>query len=319
MAGLDFIKKISLEIEKENLKGANSIVLYTLTNLLKAIQAFSDADLISQIEQSCILLFRSQPIIAPLANCLALILDSLDAISRQVSHPDSIKTKITAKINTLLTELQSSNEKIASNATPLIRHDARILTYSFSSTVFETIKFQKELKKRLSLFITEARPNYEGVIGAQQFSKIFPTTLFIDAGVGTILQDNSVNLVLIGADAINSMYLIHKIGTLPLAITASELGIPVYVLSHSLKFQHSDTMNITLPIELKSKYEITPEEIEDVDIRNYYFDRTPLKYLTGIITEERIYDLKNDQLPIGVDFPTTALKKLYSSFQDRKD
>ncbi|TFG04213.1 MAG: hypothetical protein EU536_05040, partial [Promethearchaeota archaeon] len=219
----------------------------------------------------------------------------------------------------LMKDYQASLKKIVINASEVIPEKARILVYSFSTTVFETIKFQKSLGKSLEIFITEARPNNEGLVGAQQFSKIFPTTLLIDAAIGYLLKDANINLVLLGADSFTTSELVHKIGTLPLAITAHNFQIPIYALTHSLKYYHGTASNYPLPIESKPRSEITDLELENLTVRNFYFDHTPLRFLTSMITDKGLFDCSLNQFPEAEKIPVRQLDLLYQSLKGKSN
>ncbi len=313
MPALNEIRKTALALKKENIKGANYIVMTALSSLTNGIQKFENKTLISNIEESCTLLFQAQPTMAPLANCMALILEILEKFSKKSDEPEEIREHLLKEIEKLSLNYQSSLEKTIQNASSIIQNDTHILTYSFSSTVFKTIEYQKTLGKNLKIFITESRPNKEGFIGAQKLSQIYSTTLLIDAAIGYILSEYPIDLILIGADSFTKTELIHKIGTLPLAITAHEFKIPVYSLANSFKYYHGDACNIPISIEAKPPQEITESEVKNLEIKNYYFDRTPMKYLTGIITEEGIHDLQQGEFILKNKFPLKSLKKLYTN------
>ncbi len=315
MNGIESIKQTALELRKENIKGANFIVLKALSGLIKNIPKFRDKDVVKNIRTSCVLFFQTQPTMAPLANSMALVLNESEHSSKSFNKPEQFRQHITEKVEEIKTNYENSLKKIIENTSPIIQNNSRILTYSFSTTVFETIKFQKNLGKELEIFITESRPNNEGVMGAQNLSKIFPTTLFIDAAMGYLLNEYSIDLILIGADSFTKNLLIHKIGTLPLAINAHEFGIPVFILTHSLKYYHGERFGYTVPLKEMPKHEVLNFESTNLEIKNYYFDRTPMKYLSGIITEEKYYDLTKAPYTPVKQFPWAQLEKLYKTFQ----
>ncbi|MHA1264375.1 MAG: hypothetical protein ACTSRS_03990 [Candidatus Helarchaeota archaeon] len=319
MTLLDDVRKTASALEKENLRGAYHIVMQALSQLHRFVQNVAWENLIAGLQESCYLLFKAQPTMAPLANCMALVLDELDRNLEASRSLQEIRYNLLIKIQDLMKEYQTSLKKIIINASALIPDQALIMVYSFSTTVFETIKFQKILGKRLEIVITEARPNNEGQIGAQQFSKLYPTMLFIDAAIGHILEKIPINLILIGADAFTDTELIHKIGTLPLALTAQYFKVPIYSLTHSLKYYQGDRFHYPIPIEYKPPSEITPlEELENLEIRNLYFDRTPLELLTGLVTDKGIYEFDKDEFPKKEVYPFTQLKKLYEQLKEEK-
>jgi len=313
MAYLDFIKKVAFELKSENLKGANYVLMKALSSLRDSLHNFRDASLIQDVETCCNLFFQVQPTMALLANSMALFLDKMKHFQKEYAESQIIKSHLIHYIDEFIESYRTNLTKIAKNASTIIPDRASILTYSFSSTVFQTIKLQKKLEKDLEFFITESRPNNEGILGAQELSNLYPTTLFVDAGMGYILKEYSPDLILIGADSFTPEELIHKIGTLALAVAAHEFDIPLYSLTHSLKFYNGAQFGIPIPIEDKPVSEITDLSKENLQIKNYYFDRTPMKYIKGIITEDGILTASTDISRISQKFPLSILEKLYRS------
>ncbi|MHA1129400.1 MAG: hypothetical protein ACTSQQ_01220 [Candidatus Helarchaeota archaeon] len=311
MSALKEIRKVAQRIKDENIKGANYIFLTVLSSLKEYVEQFEDQRLIETIRESCEILFQAQPSMALLANSLALILQSVDFISKEYESPASIKQELLSKITHLINSYQNQLMLIPQNASQIIPKKGNILVYSFSSTVLETIKYQKTLGNDLNIYITESRPNNEGLLGAKEFSQLYPTTLFIDAGIGYIFQQYPIDLILLGADSFSENELIHKIGTLPLAITANAFDIPVYVLAHSLKYYYGTFFNFPVPIELKPPSEITSIKCKNLLIRNYYFDRTPMNYVEGVLTEKGLLRSKTDFKKIVQNFPIDIIGQLY--------
>jgi methylthioribose-1-phosphate isomerase len=155
----------------------------------------------------------------------------------------------------------------------------------------------------------------EGIIGAKEFSKIYPTKLFIDAAIGHILKEYSIDAILIGVDSYTQTEIINKIGTLPLAITANEFGVPLYVLGSSLKHYFGDQYNLPVPIEEKPPDEIIKQKFSNIDVKNYYFDRTPIRFISALITENEIYDSFPENFEFIKNFPIKIIEQLYTSLK----
>ncbi len=304
---------LAQKMKNENIKGAKYILRNVLSSLKEAIAQFADNQLVENIKTSCKILFNIQPSMALLANSLALILHSLDSLSKEHKHREALRENLLQQIFSLLESYENELKMIPRQTSKILSQQANILTYSFSSTVYDAIKYQKQLGHDLNIFITEARPNNEGLLGAQEFSKLYPTTLFVDAGIGYILQNYPIDLVLLGADSFTENELIHKIGTLPLALTARAFGIPVYALAHSLKYYYGDSLGIPITIEAKPPTEITDLNSETLQIQNYYFDRTPMKYLEGVFTERGLLRSHADYEQLLDNFPIQILGELYQS------
>ncbi|MHA1750890.1 MAG: hypothetical protein ACTSYZ_00845 [Candidatus Helarchaeota archaeon] len=311
MKNFDTILKIYSDLKNENVKGANEILSMALTRLAGAINKYSDVNIIEFIIASCKKIFEAQPSMSLLANSMALIISEAENLSKLKEDVSQIKSKIILKIEAIKRREKIAIQKICQNSNEIFYNKKNILTYSFSSTIFKVIDYQKQLNKNLNIYITESRPINEGILGAKEFSKLYPTKLFIDAAIGYIINEYDIDLILIGADSFTKNMVINKIGTLPLAIVAHELEIPIYVLCTSLKYYFGEEFGYTLKIEEKPYFEVSDIQKNNLEIKNFYFDKTPIKYITGIITETGKYDLKNDKLSFLKEFPIKTIKLLY--------
>jgi translation initiation factor 2B subunit (eIF-2B alpha/beta/delta family) len=141
------------------------------------------------------------------------------------------------------------------------------------------------MNKSFNVICSESRPMNEGLNLARKLDQQgIKTTLIVDSAIYSFLSES--DLIFVGADAISKYGLVNKIGTYGLAIAGKKIGIKFYTLCNTKKIVPSN-------YQLKSEKQKDPTEISkkvftNVNIINYYFDLTPLDYLTGIITEEGI-------------------------------
>ncbi|KAA0002259.1 MAG: hypothetical protein FE048_04240, partial [Thermoplasmata archaeon] len=80
--------------------------------------------------------------------------------------------------------------------------------------------------------------------------------------------------IVVGADAITPKGIVNKVGTHAIALFAKEKGVPFYVVSQ--------TQKIFPWVKIEEKL----EKHGNIDIKNIYFDITPLSLVTAIITNE---------------------------------
>jgi translation initiation factor 2B subunit (eIF-2B alpha/beta/delta family) len=109
-------------------------------------------------------------------------------------------------------------------------------------------------------------------------------SLITDAAIYRCLP--GAQLVWVGADAISPRGVFNKTGTALVALAAHERSVPVYVLCGSDKFLPASYE--PPPEEPKNPKEILDHQLPHVAVLNYYFDLTPLTYVSGIVTEEGI-------------------------------
>jgi len=297
-------------LKNENVKGANYILYTALHGLIDLVLNYRDDDILDYIKMCCEKIFKTQPTMAILANSLALILLEINNISI-INDLHRLKNQLVDRIQYIINEIKLSIQKICEHSTNIFRNKKNILTYSFSSTIYKILQYQKQLNHDFTLYITESRPMNEGINGAIELSRLFNVKLFIDAAIGYIIKEYNIDLIIVGADSFTENELINKIGTCPLAITAHEFEIPIYVLTSSYKYYFGHIFKIPIKINQKPSYEITKKKLRNIDIINYYFDKTPIKYISGIITENGIHDLKKDQLDFKEKFPIKIIQSLY--------
>lgn len=82
---------------------------------------------------------------------------------------------------------------------------------------------------------------------------------------------------------------INKVGSAPLAVIAHALDVPVYVLCETIKIAAN---NLPVMLEQMNPAELLPEPVPGITVRNVYFDRTPSKYISGVITEDGVLSVE---------------------------
>ncbi|CAK5277708.1 unnamed protein product [Mycena citricolor] len=125
--------------------------------------------------------------------------------------------------------------KIGELAVDFIKDNSVILTHSYSRVVMETLLLAHS-KKRISVFVTEARPRGLGMKTADALTAAgIPCTVILDSAVAYAME--KVDLVLVGSEAVvESGGLINAIGSLNIAIIAKAANKPFYALAESYKF-----------------------------------------------------------------------------------
>ncbi len=128
-------------------------------------------------------------------------------------------------------------------------------------------------------------------------------TLITDNAGGHLMQNNQVDLVIVGSDrTTRGGDVANKIGTYLKALAAKDNDIPFYVALPSSTFDWSLKNGKDIEIEIRSAEEITTITgltkngtmvsvrlaPENVAAANYGFDVTPARLVSGLITERGI-------------------------------
>lgn len=156
------------------------------------------------------------------------------------------------------------------------------------------------------VWVDETRPRNQGAsLTAWELSRHgVPHSLIADNAGGHLMQHGQVDIVIVGADRVTRRGdAANKIGTYLKALAAHDNGVPFYVALPSSTFDFSlDDGVAEIPIEERGAAEVrimsgkTPDgSVLDVQIcpdatpaRNWAFDVTPNRLITGLISERGI-------------------------------
>jgi translation initiation factor eIF-2B subunit delta len=257
-------------------KGVDAIALFIAHFTGGSFAFFNELRRISEI------LIDYQPSTAPFFHLVNVLL--LAAEGHQ--EVEAMKAAVREAIRGFMGHLQSSGERISKITRGLIPDGGRVLTHSYSSTVLRTLIDAKKEGREFEVVCTESRPMCEGLRMARKLGEQrIKVQLQIDCAVTYTIKD--IGLVLVGANCVTPFGLVNKVGTYGLALSASERGIPLYALCGTEKLLGAG-MAKKYRILRKDPREVWPDPPAGIEVFNFYFDATPLKFLTAIFTEEGI-------------------------------
>jgi methylthioribose-1-phosphate isomerase len=194
------------------------------------------------------------------------------------------------------------NRAIGKNGSALIKDGDTILTHCNAGelatveygTALGVVRTAWEEGKKIKVIADETRPLLQGArLTVYELKRDgIPVTLITDNTAGYVMSKGLVNLVIVGADRIVQDAVFNKIGTYSVAVLAHEHKIPFYVAAPSSTFDLTHKAADVEVEERKSEevthigcMQIAPN---GVAVMNPAFDQTPLKYVTGIITENHV-------------------------------
>jgi ribose 1,5-bisphosphate isomerase len=186
-------------------------------------------------------------------------------------------------------KLKSDQERIIRYAFEKIPKKGIVYTHCHSSTVNEILKRASHRGKRFLVTVTETRPFYQGRITAKEMAKAkIPVILFVDSAARQAMK--KADVMLIGADAITSEgIVINKIGSELMAEVANNYQIPIYVCTHSWKFDPHTVFGFEEKIEKRATKEIWNKPAKGIKISNYAFEKIDPEKITGIISELGVF------------------------------
>ena len=215
---------------------------------------------------------RAQPSLAPVWNA------ALEAVAAQhASGRFDLFTRRVARGGAALARFAVEAFSVGPVSGPL-----RLVTISSSRSVVTVIDAVRQ-RRDVRLSCSESRPALEGRrLAARVASLGVPVAFFGDAAIGRALA--AADAVLLGADAIGPAWFLNKSGTTMLAAAALQHGVPVYIAATRDKFIGT-AVAARLDIRQGAAREIWETPPPGVEIRNPYFESTPLDLVTTIISD----------------------------------
>ena len=178
-----------------------------------------------------------------------------------------------AALRDLRRSLVEGNRRIAEKLKTLVPVDAAVITLSNSSTVRDTLL---AIRPR-SVRVLESLPGGEGAEmaaalreGSGKAAGLRNVAVIPDAAMGNAVP--RVNYALVGIDAFDRTgAVLHKLGTLPLALCCRHYQKPFYAAGHSFKFTDREFGGLPEP---------------GTDLESQRFDCMPAELVTRRVDEE---------------------------------
>jgi methylthioribose-1-phosphate isomerase len=216
---------------------------------------------------------------------------------------DGLRATVIAEAQKIADEDAAQNYNIGKNGATIIADGDTILTHCNAGelatveygTALGVIRAAWAQGKKIKVIADETRPLLQGArLTVFELKRDnIPVTLITDNMAGHIMSKGLVNKVIVGADRIVQDAVFNKIGTYSVAILAHEHNIPFYVAAPKSTFDLTRKA-AEITIEERKPDEVTHVGCQQtapdgITVMNPAFDATPLKYVTGIITETCIY------------------------------
>jgi len=272
-------ERLLSEIREDRLSGAHVLTSKAgraLISFLKEREHEPPEALKAKLEEFARRLTEAQPAMASIKNLARLAV-------KESRH--SAPSAMIGSIEEFIRSLGECLERISEHGAELIETGSQVMTISSSSAVQRTLSRAKDQDKRISVICPESRPLREGVELAGKLSQLgISATICADALAPTLVSE--CDLVLVGGDALAPEGLVNKIGTFGLALAAREAEVPFAALISTHKF--TDQFDPAWIPQMEPEELLEGEELEGVRVCNRYFDLTPLRLLTYVVTERGI-------------------------------
>lgn len=305
---LDTVEQVYEAIQKLEVRGAPLIGVAAAYGVVVGIREYRNSPVIQkQVRRVCGYLEESRPTAVNLHWALNRMLKKAEATAdaeqvfeelvaeAQLIHQEDIT------INKRLGEQTYAliQERIKDDAVTIMTHcNAGALATTAYGTATSVMYLLKEKGIKVKVFVCETRPLLQGArLTALELSEAgIDATLITDSMAATVLAQNPVDFVIVGADRVAANHdVANKVGTLGLSLLAKHYDVPFYVACPSPTFDKATSSGDDIVIEMRESSEVTtfagvtiaPENIQ---VFNPSFDITPAENITAIITEHGILE-----------------------------
>jgi translation initiation factor 2B subunit (eIF-2B alpha/beta/delta family) len=250
------------KVSEDYVSGSSETAAYVLDRLHRTLTDNKTSK--EQLLEFAGTLRKAKPAMAPLNNIARMI-------ETAASSPEPDRVALLSVERVIASE-RSAVSRISENA--MERVGGTVLTLSYSGTVVKVLETLAK-KKDLKVVVAESLPLGEGKRTAELLSGSgIDVTMISDSMVYAEARDS--DLCLLGADAITPPALINKVGTYGIALASMQAGIPVYVVSSTLK----------ITSELRPEWNIEQRTDGKYKVRSQIFEPTPLELISEVITEK---------------------------------
>src|ERR1700728_74333 len=248
---------------------------------VKNSKAESTADLKRDFDQACDVIGKTRPTAVNLFWAIRRMQEKFERM-----HAEDI----------------AANQAMGRHGAALMPSEGGVLTHCNAGalatagygTALGVIRAAIEQGKKIHVYADETRPFLQGSrLTAWELMKDgIPTTVISDNMAGTMMQQDKIGAIVVGADRIAANGdLANKIGTYTVAILAKDHNIPFYVAAPLSTIDFACPDGSKIPIEQRNAREVThiagKQMVPDgVGVENPAFDVTPAKYVAAIITEK---------------------------------
>jgi methylthioribose-1-phosphate isomerase len=297
----DDYERIAEAIEKLEIRGAPLIGIAAAYALALSVKSIDD-DINAQFNTAHKRLSATRPTAVNLFFALKTMKDFFEGNV----DADNIYETLLGKARDLHKKDEEFCDKIGKNGLAIFKKKSTVLTHCNTGklatggdgTAFSVIKFGFENGLVEFVYADETRPLLQGSrLTAFELDKSgIPFALQSDSSAAFLMQQNKIDLVITGADriALNGDSA-NKIGTYNLALLSFHHNIPFYIAAPSTTIDRTIATGNEINIEYREKSELLSfNDVQitspDYDAFTPAFDITPAHLITGIITEEGVFN-----------------------------
>ena len=225
------------------------------------------------------------------ARCLEAAEKALD----EGVHGEALTEVLAQKAFDLLDGMYTQCESASAHLAKHVPQGGTVMTQCFAEAyVGMIIRHCRRLGNEIKMICPETRPYFQGArLTASVASEMgLDVTLITDNMPAYVLSQGMVDLFTSAADVITmDGYVVNKVGTLQIAISANRYGVPYFCTGtpnkghptiDTVKIEQRDPELVTMAMDLK---------VTHPEVKGYYpaFDITPPELVGAIVTDRGLY------------------------------
>jgi translation initiation factor 2B subunit (eIF-2B alpha/beta/delta family) len=280
------LSQLLQRLQTDNTSGATALLDLAIEILETFAEHTSSAhpdDFMYALEGLVGALIAAQPSMAVMINLAQHVLQACAGEPPAADAQQQLRHALTA----FRQQVRQGLAALCQQALSVLPAQATILTYSNSATVIAALQTALAHGRVRRVILSESRPSYDGRLQAKA---LIEHGIAVEYGIDMALFERlaEVQVVLVGADAVFAHGLVNKLGTHALVQLAGLHGIPVFSLCTSNKYLPAAAGSL-FRIAAHDPAEVWPDAPGGLEVRNVYFDTTPLPLFTGIISEREVH------------------------------
>jgi methylthioribose-1-phosphate isomerase len=297
----DSYERISLAIEKLEVRGAPLIGICAAYALALSIQ-----NVTGNTEQEFNKAYERIKSTRPTAVNLFFAINLLKDLFESLDNKQTAYEQLLGKAKEIHEEDKEFCRRIGIKGLGIFKQKSVVLTHCNTGrlatggegTAFSVIKTAFENGLVSFVFADETRPLLQGLrLTAYELDKCgIPFSIQSDSSAAVLMEQKKIDFVITGADriALNGDSA-NKIGTYSLALLSYHHNIPFYIAAPSSTIDRNIASGKEIEIEYRNKVELLSINDYQITLPRYdafmpAFDVTPAHLITGIITEEGVFN-----------------------------
>ena len=298
---IDTLEDVAKSISTMIVRGAPAIGAMGAFGLAQAIQKMIAPNK-QEIQNVRDFLFQTRPTAYDLQHGLDFVM----AKTLSDFDPHTMKQIAMESAQAYVDASAEACRKIGEYGNSLINDGDKLLTHCNAGalatvdygTALAPMRLAHKNGKNIFIFVDETRPRLQGakLTAFELHEEGIPHAVIVDNAAGFYMARGEVDMMITGTDRVAANGdVANKIGTYEKAVVAHENGIPVYIAAPISTIDFTCPTGNDIPIEERNQNEVLDVgghrvAHEGSTALNPAFDVTPAKYITGIITEQGIYN-----------------------------